>query len=1787
MSSRIKRLFASLMAMIMVFSCSGITAYAGEGDSGTVIKNETQNEEVVVLRKGNRSISPVPSIQFMDSNDAPLITAPFGDTQQYIYIALRKGESLYHAIVQARFSDGTYTAEESIGDIDSNSGFKQVGDEYKTCTYDEGELVCLGLIGTNSIESNTILYGYSDAPAHHQGTTQITTANGQKFVYDGTAPAKDSPSITFTESKTNAYIDFYEIDGITPVTETGLLGNYYLSLKSYSPNFQIFAPLTISGSKATAGAFHLINQNGNTYSEGDVYYLSLAENDSCTFKLFRYDGVEQNVPEALVAGYDYDGNDPLLTEIKNNGCLEDRYRVSIPNQIGTNGNYYIKATKIPAYTINFSYPENATDSVTGTYYLYVQGQKDDTTYGAVVQVPVSNGKLQSVNITELKNSDSNKISYDSTVTITDVQLYKQNYAPGINNGQVNNTATGAAVNDNVAEGYMYSQPSIGATSSTYNVTLAPTYDVSIKLDANEGDTYTTPHIFATITRGDTTYYAQTTLASLNNGETKTYSFGPFTDANGNPAINYVTTDTVQLYLCDAEITNYNNITGTHSTGDVINNEYVLGIKGRAITLTPIVPCNFSIVSSDGSALVFDTDYTDNWYAIVTIAKDSGGAFQYVESVTLQDETGDSGHCTLLYNRNVHNNVQLSNPSSTDVGVYQDGDLLELQLVHLSSDYNSTPTTYKDIIDPENKTGWESFSDGDVADKYRVSVSSNNNNVTLTLTKLDPLTIKTAFMDGETTVTTPPEGYSLLLKMTDGEGRTYYALQPVNSDTASTNGVSFTDGFQELTYSNSSYSLSEKKTHYTGTETVTAQVVSGTNLTLNTDLARGIATNVTYYDKGNAILSNSDVYRYQGSSLASNVLTATFNKQPNNATAHKINLDFYTAKSDSPSLETTASLGSGHYFLRVRLLDKETTTVDSTGKITVPGKVVAYKYIQLGTPVISNGHFDTTLENTVSYQLVDAGENDVANKTVNYDPTAYVIDVRLYHCKNNGQYPSKLGDANNFGHDTIDGYDFWDNLLDATNQQTNIRLYNAYKKVYQLQVEIDPTASGDLSNLNVKDTVKHQTTGEERYEKNLVSASDTANGITVDTVGGKTVVTYVIEDQTADPIINRWISSDNNFNNNTKNITGNEDFIVSLLNGGTVIQEGYPVQIGSDYYQVSYTKKQTKVDNGDVTTITDYITLKKMDFDSLTYEDVLGPGVYYGIAVDTFHNTGHIQSNIAVNNYYGKGGEINPNLSFAVDDDGNPIAATGVIVAADIKDNRMYLNIGNNDGKALVFVDPDDKQYVTDTAGGRMNGVNYFTIPTDGEQISSGIVDPILHHGSSMSASLLSKETTFAPVPSNNGTVDLTGFPEGATIYIDGDKYASYLAESQGLKFEMNKGQVVVFNFDSTEHITLNKLLMKVNNQELSPEDIAEHVVYNCASATTLNLVGSYGMFLAPREDVDITIMNSSEGWVISNGTLRQHDYGCEWHLKSKKMKRDTTASTSFGKKVDGRAPTSYEVFDFPLYKWSENENGDHADNDWQFVKNLQNVGPSMTHDVKMNEGRIFKIKEVDKNDGLYTYDQNEYYVLIRYAGQVGGPTSIGVAAYAEYYRTFDAAYDIYLHGDAASDESKAAKLPAIVFQNTTIKGGLNISKVVTPETTDDQEFNFELHVWNNTADLTDLDHPVYAYTGEIKGTKGNAAWTATSTTTDSITIGSDTFDTTKTTFKLIAGETLNITSLPVGTCYAITEVTTGLPSYYEFDHITVDGASQTTQPVIGSIASTTTAINVEYTNTYERAAASH
>jgi hypothetical protein len=78
---------------------------------------------------------------------------------------------------------------------------------------------------------------------------------------------------------------------------------------------------------------------------------------------------------------------------------------------------------------------------------------------------------------------------------------------------------------------------------------------------------------------------------------------------------------------------------------------------------------------------------------------------------------------------------------------------------------------------------------------------------------------------------------------------------------------------------------------------------------------------------------------------------------------------------------------------------------------------------------------------------------------------------------------------------------------------------------------------------------------------------------------------------------------------------------------------------------------------------------------------------------------------------------------------------------------------------------------------------------------------------------------------------------------------------------------------------------------------------------------------------------------------------------------------------------------------------------------------------------------------------------------------------------------LYFLNAKASAEHINSKLEGIVFNNQTVKGGLNITKEVNGTTDNNVDFKFELHVWNPVPDDTDPNHPTYAYTGAISGTK--------------------------------------------------------------------------------------------------------
>jgi len=245
----------------------------------------------------------------------------------------------------------------------------------------------------------------------------------------------------------------------------------------------------------------------------------------------------------------------------------------------------------------------------------------------------------------------------------------------------------------------------------------------------------------------------------------------------------------------------------------------------------------------------------------------------------------------------------------------------------------------------------------------------------------------------------------------------------------------------------------------------------------------------------------------------------------------------------------------------------------------------------------------------------------------------------------------------------------------------------------------------------------------------------------------------------------------------------------------------------------------------------------------------------------------------------------------------------------------------------------------------------------------------------------------------------------------------------------------------------------------------------------------------------------------------------------------------------------------------------------------------MTHNVKIGEGRIFKISELGKaegNMGEYMLDNNEYYVFIEYVGSEGAT----IAAFPRYFSTLNDALDSYNNVEGANNKA----LPGIVFYNKTVKGGLNITKEVTGTDKNDKDFKFELHVWNDEPDNTNPNNPSYAYTGAISGTKGGVAWAVSDSdkSTGTFTEGGKTYDTTKITFTLKAGETLTIDSLPVNTHYAITELDDDMPVGYTYTKATRTQGGNTetvTEPdktISGVIPeSSVGSVTVAFTNKYE------
>ncbi|MBQ9329359.1 MAG: hypothetical protein IJ225_12610, partial [Solobacterium sp.] len=937
---------------------------------------------------------------------------------------------------------------------------------------------------------------------------------------------------------------------------------------------------------------------------------------------------------------------------------------------------------------------------------------------------------------------------------------------------------------------------------------------------------------------------------------------------------------------------------------------------------------YSVAESTHNPIELEEGYRDNWYLLSTLTKADGKKLYHIDGINLYGlsafpETGT---------KSIGSYQEKDNSGST--ALYESGDTVVNELVHVSQPMSN----YYDVVDGTTGNNRESFGDGDVVGKYKISSTSADGVGTITLTKSQDFTIKTEFKDanGGSISSSVPSDYYLLVKMVRG-GKSYYALHKVSDTNPSSKSEPIV--FKELIDNNGNKSIGTTPNYYSGTETISTQVVTGTS-----DLLSAITSTdssiVRYNENTIGGTQNSDLTKdlfSSSSTITDGTITTVFTKKKDDGKDHTITVSFYKKRENSvseaklnPSTSNMAADSEGQYFFRVRLYNNN--------------KLIGYKIVPVSTTQAEDanntGKFSLTIPGADTFQLVDDKGVDIAGGGLHYDPSMYTCDVRLY--KTTGSVPTNLSDISNNGTDQIEGYDFWQNVFseqktgdEITSTNTDISLYQAYKKIYQVKVVIDPEASPDSIALNVK--AEHKTTNTDSLEiANLVGSEQYRSETTTD---GKTIITYVIENQEANTY--NWTTHPEN---NT--ISGNETFTLLLKQNGKEVNEGYPVKIGNEYYTVHYDTGNvsgTNVNVDDartVTTITHYVNLTKATYDdAITPYDVLGEGEEYGVVANEYIKCDHSETNFAVNVFReessagfdlaANNGESNV-MPYYVGEYNVIHFTSNVTVNPEINTpstkSDPYVHNSNNSEESTDHIHQD---------GG---GYDVTVIPTPKEEVQS-YVNGLINKLTESSETYRDKPS----VKAGGKVVDTTSFPDNTTIYIDS---TDLIIDQPGWTIKKLEGQSIVLNIPG-DTVDISKEVVSVykydENGNLVPvkenldsntggnggnkehnadveEYILNHIVFNAYEASKVNFTsGPAGLFLAPNAYVE-EISGSGTGWVATGNTFKQTS--SEWHFfRTQRKYRGKGDFTLSGKKkiVEGTEAKDYSEFssmkfEFELYK---------------------------------------------------------------------------------------------------------------------------------------------------------------------------------------------------------------------------------------------------------------------------------
>ena len=699
--------------------------------------------------------------------------------------------------------------------------------------------------------------------------------------------------------------------------------------------------------------------------------------------------------------------------------------------------------------------------------------------------------------------------------------------------------------------------------------------------------------------------------------------------------------------------------------------------------------------------------------------------------------------------------------------------------------------------------------------------------------------------------------------------------------------------------------------------------------------------------------------------------------------------------------------------------------------------------------------------------------------------------------------------------------------------TTIDLYKSdYKAAYELRVEFDGQG-GDVS-----------------ADDGYIAIVEVEHSSNYNTYAISDIVSPTSGSNTLSFPISKWLDS-NGHEKTDEKFNGHEkarNIYIVKLNGErpsdsdlVKMQSSQVTKIPVDGNVGAYTYKAVEMDSekddtNHIETYYDKIVLKAIDFDTnYNFLTVLGDAVNYGVVSEEIHIAAHSETNFATNDYSG-GANFDPDLSG--DAEGNQVP--GNFLLGNIQDGSTVLFGGETPATAYVMV-PDGQS-------GRVNANacpdNVVVTETDATAIQ-GMVTGMIEHMQAISADMITKETIKPVMNGNCLNIDTTSYPDNAVIYVDGDNYLAAIgsnangkekqpsAPTQGVNIKKLPGQLIVFNFDSSDEVSISTIAVdwgegywtsNTKNGVYNDEDglnvhadlVSRQVVWNLASCKKVNLDKSGGIYLLPRDDADINAGGTSCGWVVNAGHSELGEGG-EFHFVYRGLSQNNVASLVLNKKVDNKVPTDEQVFDFTVeeYDFTNKTFVKRTESDGQGGEKdylVQNNGTKITVKLtNLREGaNIVRIKEV--NAAGYKANDQEFYASFNVTVIMNGTVKVYIPSGITFYTDFDPATETL--------SGKLTNTP--VFLNETTGGTFTVTKEVTGDTpAAASQFNVKLTAVDSTSANLSGEYAVEGITGQT-----------TITFTDGVA-----------TFKISDGGEVTISGLPAGTQITVEE--TNLPDGYE------------------------------------------